>query len=315
MVLSFIVFLSLIVVNVSIDANSLQVDRWSAMEVTIKNIVEGVYPYNKLDHLGQTSSNLPGLSLLGLPFYLLGDVGYLQVFVFGVFGGWIYKSKREKKEKVLILILLVLSPAYWWEVFAKSDLMSNVLLLLIFIDFWKEKYSEFTFRKPWLLGILVGFFCLTRGVVLIPLTIMLFYEFVKTELRKKVLFLLGVVVSMFVLILPILLSLEDFYTIIENNPFNHQTKYAPKLLILLALVVPFFLSREFSASRPILNYSMYVLSGLLLSTFLLNVMEEGASKNIYGKAFDLSYLGMLIPFVISSLSSLNNQILQVKIKG
>ncbi len=307
LLVSVVVVISAIWINVSIDPNNLQVDRWSAMEVTIENIVNGVYPYNKQDHLGQTSSNLPGLSLLGLPFYLLGDVGYLQVFVFIVFTSWIFLSKRKAREKWSILILLIASPAYWWEVFAKSDLMSNVLLLVVFIDFWKETYKRNTFKKPLILGVIIGFFCLTRGIVLIPLTLMLFHEFMKVRPKIKVWFLFGIGISLFFLTFPILISLEDFAIVIENNPFNHQTKYASKLLIIGALIVPFFLSRRFSSSGPIFKISLFVLSALLLTTLLLNVFEEGFEKNIYGKAFDLSYLGMLIPLVILSVMNLNNK--------
>ncbi|WP_408028931.1 hypothetical protein [Tenacibaculum xiamenense] len=314
-VLSLVIFIATIVINILVDPNSLKVDRWSAMEVTIENILNGIYPYNKLDHLGQTSSNLPGLSLLGFPFYFLGDVGYLQVFTFCVFSSWIFISKRKEVEKLLILIFLVLSPAYWWEVFVKSDLMSNLLLLVVFIDCWKESFNKNTFEKSLLLGVVIGFFVMTRGVVLIPLTIMLFHEFVKATFEQKIWFLLGVVSSVLVISLPIILSLEDFNTVIENNPFNHQTKYAPKLLIICSLVVPLLLSRKFSTSMPIFRLSTYVLTGLLLTTFMLNIFQEGVWKNIYGKAFDLSYLGMIIPFLLLSLSSLNSRSVSIQVEG
>lgn len=110
-VIGLLISVVLVFMNLQVDPNSLHVDRWSAMEITIENLLDGRYPYDKTDYLGQTSSNLPGLSLLGLPFYLLGDVGYLQVFVFGVFSFWIYKSKRKSAEKILILLLLLFSPA------------------------------------------------------------------------------------------------------------------------------------------------------------------------------------------------------------
>lgn len=194
----------------------------------------------------------------------------------------------------------------------KSDLMSNLLLLIVFIDFWKEKYEREIFKETVFLGVVVGFFCLTRGVVLIPLILMLFAEFVKVKLTRKVTFFSSVVITMIIISFPVLWSIEDFKTVIENNPFNHQTKYAPVALVISALVIPFFLSRSFKSSRLIFITSFYIFCGLLLTTFILNVIEEGIWKNVYGKAFELSYLGMIIPFSIMTISEVNNLNIQTR---
>lgn len=296
----FVVFCFFIILNFFIDGNSLNTDRWSAMQVTIESILKGVYPYNQLDHLGQTSSNLPSLSYLGLPFYLLGNVGLLQPFVFLVFSFLIFKSNRLQSKKFLIILLLIMSPAYLWEVAAKSDLMRNILLLIIFIDYWKEKYNENSFQKSEILALIVAFFSLTRGIVIIPLTLMLFYDFLKLKSRLKFKFVIIFIISLFVLLLPILLVLTDFEVITEHNPFNHQTSYAPKFLIILSLLCPFFLSKYSKSSTDIYITTFYILSFLLIPAFILNIYEEWFYNNIYESLFDISYLGMIIPFIIMS---------------
>ncbi len=53
--------LVLIFINLKIDGNTLNVDRWSAMEVLIESVLNREYPYSILDHLGNTPSNLPSL--------------------------------------------------------------------------------------------------------------------------------------------------------------------------------------------------------------------------------------------------------------
>jgi hypothetical protein len=299
-ILIFVVFCFFIILNFLIDGNSLNTDRWSAMQVTIESILKGVYPYNQLDHLGQTSSNLPSLSYLGLPFYMLGNIGLLQPFVFLGFSFWIFKSNRLKSKKLLIILLLIMSPAYLWEVVAKSDLMSNLLLLIIFIDYWKEKYNENSFQKLEILAFIVAFFSLTRGIVIIPLTLMLFYDFLKLKIRLKFKFVIIFIISLFVLLLPILLVLPEFEVLSEHNPFNHQTKYAPKFLIILSLLSPFFVSKYSKSSTNVYKITFYVLSFLLIPAFILNVYEEGFYNNIYENLFDISYLGMIIPFIIMS---------------
>ena len=74
-------FLFTIYLNYSVDGNTLNVDRWSALENGAKALINGDYPYNFLSHMQHKSSNLPMLMILGLPFYLIfGSVGYLQSF-------------------------------------------------------------------------------------------------------------------------------------------------------------------------------------------------------------------------------------------
>ncbi|MCG1036047.1 hypothetical protein [Polaribacter sargassicola] len=290
----FIVFL---LVNLKVDGLSLNTDRWSALDVLIKSILEIKYPYAILDHLGNTTSNLPGLFYIGLPFYLLGDIGFLQPFTFLFLSLFIIQSNIKNDQKVFIFLLILISPAFYWEVIAKSDLMSNCILLLIFICFWQKKFRNKLFKKKGLLAIIVALFCLTRGIVMIPLTLFLFAPFVKIASKKKISFLLylfffGVLIS-----LPILFSLPSLDFIIEHNPFNHQTRYAPKILIILSLLVPFFLSFKVKYSSDVFLFSTYIFSGLMLITFGLNIIEEGFYNNVFGDLFDISYLSMILPFI------------------
>ena len=71
-----------LLINSYVDGNTLNIDRWSAMEVGIEALLNNEYPYSAIDHLGGRTSNLPTLLFLGIPFYLIGDVGYLQSFTF-----------------------------------------------------------------------------------------------------------------------------------------------------------------------------------------------------------------------------------------
>ena len=57
-------FLFTIYLNYSVDGNTLNVDRWSALENGAKALVNGDYPYNFLSHMQHKSSNLPMLIIL-----------------------------------------------------------------------------------------------------------------------------------------------------------------------------------------------------------------------------------------------------------
>jgi hypothetical protein len=112
------------------DGNTLKVDRWSAMDVAIRALLNGEYPYTAVDHLKGRTSNFPGLLILGIPFYLLGNVGSLQVFSFLLLSFVLYQATNIK-QAIFYILLLILSPAFWWEIFAISDLMSNIFSVFV----------------------------------------------------------------------------------------------------------------------------------------------------------------------------------------
>lgn len=123
-------FFSLIL-NYYVDDTSLNVDRWDAMEIGIKAVLNNEYPYDIKDSMGRESSNLPFLIILGMPFYLIfGSVGFLQSFSFLLFSYLIFKVFHNYKLRLAGLVLLVLSPSYLWEVYVKSDLLSNFVIVI-----------------------------------------------------------------------------------------------------------------------------------------------------------------------------------------
>lgn len=303
-ILASIIF---IFINYKIDGNSLNTDRWSALEVTIKSLLNGIYPYNVEDHLGKTTSNLPALFYLGLPFYLIGQIGLLQVFVFIVSTIYILKLNISQTEKLLIVLLFLISPAYHWEVFAKSDLMSNLILLIIFIHYWSTKYKGNLFHKPILTGFFCTFFILTRGIVVVPLTLLFFKDFLKTPIKAKAKFIISGFVFLIILSIPVLITLPDYQTIIEHNPFNHQTRYTPKILQLIVLITPFFLSLKTNNIYDVFYFNYTLLTIFLFSSFLLNIYQEGFYENLYNSLFDISYLSMILPFLVPVLAKSNKK--------
>ena len=130
-VISFFCFT--IVLNIKVGGSNLNVDRWSAMSVSIKALLENNYPYTELDHLNQGSSNLPSLFIIGLPFYLLGNIGFIQSFSFLFYTFLIYKTIKSPKARLAGILLLITSIFYLWEIYVKSDLMSNFIFILGFI--------------------------------------------------------------------------------------------------------------------------------------------------------------------------------------
>ena len=95
-----------------------------------------------------------------------------------------------------------------------------------------------------------------------------------------------------------LISLPDIDLIKKQNPFNVQTGYASKILIVVSLLLPFLCSFKVKKSGDIFRFATYILGGLMVVTFILNCIEEGFYENVIGNLFDISYLSMIIPFII-----------------
>ena len=126
--LSLLLFLSLLVIQNSIDPYSIQVDRWSAIHNFIYNLLHGQYPYSAQTHLGGYGSPFPVWQLFHIPFYFLGNVGLSIALATLVFYCVIYVV-YDKAMSCYSFLLLLLSPAFVYEVLVRSDLITNFLLV------------------------------------------------------------------------------------------------------------------------------------------------------------------------------------------
>lgn len=275
------------------DGNSLHVDRWSALDLTIEGLLYGQYPYSQVNHVGNMSSNFPGLGYLALPFYLLGDVGYLQVFVFILFTFYLYKKSTNLSNSFFILFLFLLSPAILWEISVKSDLVSNLMLFVLFLEFWNYKK---TLKKPLLLGGIIAFFLMTRAIVVVPIIIFFFRDFYKSMFDFKVKLVVSIIITSLLLCLPILLSAPNLETIIAYNPIVLQTNKTPKLayaMILFAFYIPFFIKKR----NDYYFYSAIIIFVIPLISMIISIINVGWHTVIYEHTFDVSYLSMCLPFL------------------
>ncbi|MEQ6123153.1 hypothetical protein AAON49_02995 [Pseudotenacibaculum sp. MALMAid0570] len=296
--IGFLAFLVFLMLNLYIDESSLNVLRYKGMNTTISHVLSGEYPYTTfLDGKGDTTSNLPGLFYLGMPFYLLGDVGYLQVFVFMLILLFLYKLEISNYRKIGVLCLLLMCPAFLWEVFVKSDLMSNVFLLSFFMYWWSKKNEENYFEKPVLLAFLIALFLLTRLIVVMPLIIMFFMPFMKAQMKNKLIFIIALVSFIFLISLPVLITIPSWEIFLQYNPLNNQTGEAPWFLSAFFLTLSFLLSKRFNAPNKIFFVLSLLVFSLVLVRFLLNGFEEGFYRNIFLNLFDISYFGLTIPFL------------------
>lgn len=296
--ISFLFILFLIYINFTINPYSLNVDRWSAMEVGIKSIINGEYPYTAIDHLGGTTSNLPGLFLIGLPFYFIGDVGLLQVFTFILMVFSLKYFYQNIKNQTLIIILFILSPAYLWENYVKSDLMSNIILAIILMIWINHRVNANKLINWKLLGLIVGILVLTRIIIFIPLVLTLSYEFFQTTRRNKANFIFFSLMTMSLLLFITFNNCPNFETLQNYNPLLLQGRISPTWLNLSVLILPFVIGLKKSNIKFKLWTSMILMGIPITYAFIECLIKNGINKVLLENYFDISYLGMLLPFTV-----------------
>lgn len=295
-------FLFTIYLNYSVDGNTLNVDRWSALENGAKALINGDYPYNFLSHMQHKSSNLPMLMILGLPFYFIfGSVGYLQSLCFLLFAFLIYKMFKSYKERLLILLLIVLSPSYVYEVYTKSDMMSNFIILLLGMYLILRNLEQKSAKKIIILGLFSSMLFLTRISSVIPLLLVLFYPFISFSLKNKLIFIISSLTTSIIILYIGFHNADNFSEIVKNNPFTVQATRQPLYITLSFVILSILLSFRIKAKSQYYSFSGLLLFMMIFIFFIISLLNYGLQNVISNSYFDISYFNMCMPFVIVSI--------------
>lgn len=283
-----------LIINLNIDGQNLNIDRWSALEAGIKAILEGSYPYSAVDHLGGYTSNLPGLFIVGMPFYFLGDVGYLQSFTFLLTLILIFKKIASAEVRLIALLLFISSFWYVYEVVVKSDLISNTLLLILLSGWqFQSRFREMGFVT----GLLIALVLSTRLVYAIPLILYALKPFLAQGINEKLRFCFGVGVGLILLGILAFIHTPSWEVFLEYNPFALQNKQLPLVLSVLLLLIAFPVALRIERFEQFVLASA-VLCALSVTLSLLGYLIQFGFKQTIGESiFDLTYFNIFTPFV------------------
>ena len=295
---SVLIALVLFVIIYNIDGNKLNVDRWSAMDVGIEALLNGNYPYTATDHLNGRTSNFPGLLLIGIPFYLLGNVGYLQIFTFLLVCYTLY-NYLEIIKAIRFMIVLLVSPAYWWEIFAISDLLSNVIIIFCFIIYVNQNFKNNIYKYPIILGVVSSILVLTRGIIWIPMILFLFRDFWFLKNLSKMKFFISFSITTLLLILSVIVSCPSYDLLKKYNPLLLQTSNLPKYIHIIAILLPFYFSFKINKFEvDFFKFTSILMFVPVLLAFILKFNKYNFNEIIVDLRFDLSYLTVIFPFMI-----------------
>lgn len=280
-----------------IDPYQLQVDRWSAIHFFLDELFQGNYPYKAGTHLGGYGSPFPVWQCFHLPFYFLGNVGLSFFVVSFIFVYSIYKFYGAKSA-LYIWMLLVASPAYWYESVVRSDLITNLILSATIVLWLKNKEIKLSGHIV-SLACLIGLLASTRFISIVPIAALYGASFIKLSLKKQITFI-SIVAFVFVLtFLPFLLWEGESLLFFEYNPFVLQTRqgswFVLLLFVIVAIVSVIYATRK---NKSLYLLTAYLLNFLVVTAFVEKMILNDAWGKLFSPMFDITYLSVALPFYV-----------------
>lgn len=298
-----LIFFPIIAIGIqyAIDPLSIQVDRWSAIHNFLSGMLQGLYPYGQQTHLGGYGSPFPVWQLLHLPFYIVGNVG-LSIIVVTILFLWTLYRLYPKKVAIAASVLLCISPAFWYEVAVRSDLITNIMLSAIIVEWLVHKNIKLNDHWTWI-GCIVGLTLSTRFVAVIPICVIYGYEFLQMNWKKQGLFIF-IVISIFALtMLPFVFWKGSTLLFFDYNPFVLQTRQGSWFVFLIFSIIAIggtIWMRGRIAHRWIVTG--FLLTSLVTMAFVEKMWQQNLWNGLYTSAFDITYLSIALPFYIEYLS-------------
>ncbi len=288
-------------IQCSIDPYSIQVDRWSAIHNFLTNMLQGHYPYEATTHLGGYGSPFPVWQIFHLPFYYLGNIA-LSIFVVTIAFIATIHHFHSNKSALLAILLLAISPAFWYEIAVRSDLVTNMLLVAIIVEWLINKQIKLH-QHIFSIGILVGLILSTRLIAVIPLCVIYGYEFLCIGWKKQVLFIITALTTFACTILPFVFWEGSTLLFFEYNPFILQTRQGSWMVLaifgVIAIIVTLFIKGNYKYQLTAIGL---LLTTLVVIAFVEKMQQQHLWNSLFTPAFDITYLVTALPFYTIQLS-------------
>ena len=286
-----------------IDPLTIRVDRWSATSYFLDALFQGIYPYSVHTHVCDTNypSPFPFWHYLNIPFWLLGDVGWIQVFslLLFIFAIWYYY--RSWHIILNVLLLFCLSPAYWWEIATRSDGVSNILFMLSCIMFIQRKPIEMS-HQWWLLAIIAGCIASTRLSSVIPLALYLFRPWFDVDWKRKTGFICIALAIVLFFFAPYILWDTTNWVFFERNPFITQSRQGNSWILLCMVIVAICIAYKKQTFYYYVSTTSVFMFAFMFFSQLAGLVLSEAPFSFIDDRCDISYFTLSLPFAILSLS-------------
>jgi hypothetical protein len=277
------------------NPQKIRVGRYLALEDWITRFFHGEFPYASHTY----PSGLPFLFVLAMPFYLLGDSGFFQIFSFLIFAILVHLRHRQNSiNRFRCIFLLITAPIFLYEIVVRSDLISNMVMVTLYLAIFELFGPKASRIALCLLGIIGGFLLSTRGIVLL-IYIPVFGYFFRGRIINSSLFILSMLFSFSLTLVP--LAIWDWKNFIDFGPFFIQLSYAPNWLLILAIASSVFCALIIRSLKRIYSAVSFILFGVTGLAFVMTWFNSGWDNTVLRNGFDISYFAFALPFLLISL--------------
>ncbi len=277
------------------DPQKVRVGRYPTLHDWITGLFNLEFPYR--DHT--THSGFPFLFVIALPFYFFGDLGLLQIFSFLIFAFLIYLRYREDGiNRIRLILLLTTAPIFLYEIVVRSDLISNMVMVMLYLAIFELIHQKASLLTLCLLGFLGGLLLSTRGIIVL-IYIPFFGYFLKRPFRNLSLFFLSMFIGFSLSLLPFLIW--DWKLFFDFGPFSRQMTQIPIPWMILSITCSLYSAIKVGAITEIYSVVSFILFGVVGIAFILSVLNLGWKGAVLKDGFDISYFSFALPFLLVSL--------------
>lgn len=286
-----------------IPIDTLNVDRWSVITSFWDSFFSNEYPYFAKSFAGNPPGPMPFYFILALPFYLIGELGFLTV-IGSLFFYWLmWYKKVEPTTRVFILILILSSLFNLWELICRSNIFFNASLVLGSLIYILNQ-KIFTLKTLIISGVFIGLLISTRNVFVISYLICFLYLWRVKAIKFKQLVILGIISLLIFTITFIPIIYGHFEGFKKMNPFIVQSTFLIPfeytiLFILIAISSSFLCKNK----NDIYFYNAVVLFISILIYLVYYIVNQGFTKAFTESTVDISYFIFCIPFALWFLAS------------
>lgn len=291
----FLLF-SIIIFN-KIEAETLNVDRWSVITSFWDSVFENQYPYYAKSYAGNPPGPMPVYFILAFPFYLVKELGFLSVSGSMLFFAILFCIKKPLHNINKIAILIFSSVFYLWEIVSRSNIFFNaVIALIVLVHFNLINKNN---KKLYINAILAGLLLSTRSILILPYIVVFLSALIRKEIQFQNMIKHGLVTifSFTITFLPFVIFFPNDFFIM--NPFIVQsTFFLPPIFSIVFVILAVVASFIAKSKDESYFYSGIVLFCSILIYFFYYIIKSGFYQAYLQSEADISYFIFCIPFLL-----------------
>jgi hypothetical protein len=281
--------LALALVMTRFDPESMRVTRYPAIRDWLDHLLRGHFPYAS----AVLPSSFPVLFLIALPFHAIGNLGLLQIAAFGAFAWACHRAARAHPETAWFALgLLLAAPLFLYEVVTRSELFSNMTLVLLLLAGLEGEVRPAV--TPWR-GIAAGLLLSTRGIVGLVYAVFLPWRF-RDDRRSGIVLTAWCVATFVATLVPFILW--DARRFAQFGPFAIQLSYIPKPLLAGVFAVAIAWGGLARSALQTWLGIVWILFGVIAALFVWSVALQGWTCVLLQENFDISYFAFAHTFLI-----------------